>query len=124
MKLLPDTHVVLWWTHDAGRLSDAAQELLGNPRHDVLLSAVVAWEIAIKRALGTLTVRAGLISELVRDGGVPLPLTIAHAEAVDRLPPHHRDPFDRMLVAQARAEGAVLVSGDPALRAYDVPIYW
>jgi PIN domain nuclease of toxin-antitoxin system len=124
VKLLLDTHVVLWATHDAGRVSDAARQLLGDPRHEVLLSAAVAWEIAIKRALGKLQVRAGLVSELVRDGATALPVSVAHAEAVTQLPPHHRDPFDRLLVAQARAEGAVLVSADPALRAYGVPVHW
>ena len=124
MKLLLDTHVVLWWTHDSHRLSGAVQELLADPRHDVLLSAVVAWEIAIKRTLGKLTVRAGLVEELVRGGVRELPVSIAHATAVEALPPHHRDPFDRMLVVQARAEAAVLVSQDPALRAYDVPVSW
>ena len=124
MKLLLDTHVVLWWTHDSQRLSGAVQELLADPRHDVLISAVVAWEIAIKRALGKLTVRAGLVDELVRGGARELPVSIAHATAVEVLPPHHRDPFDRMLVVQARAEAAVLVSSDPALRAYDVPVSW
>lgn len=124
MKLLLDTHVVLWWTHDSKRLSDAVQELLADPRHEVFLSSVVAWEIAVKRALGKLTVRPGLVAELVQHGASELPVSIAHATAVEALPPHHRDPFDRMLVAQARAEGAVLVSSDEAMRAYDVPVSW
>ncbi|MFN8202538.1 MAG: type II toxin-antitoxin system VapC family toxin [Solirubrobacteraceae bacterium] len=125
MKLLLDTHVVLWWTHDSRRLSQTARELVGDPRHDVLLSAVVAWEIAIKRALGTLKVRPGLVAELLADGGAAeLAVSVAHATEVERLPMHHRDPFDRMLVAQARVEGAVLVSSDEALRKYDVPVSW
>jgi PIN domain nuclease of toxin-antitoxin system len=124
LKLLLDTHVVLWWTHDSQRLSAAVRELLADPRHDVLLSAVVAWEIAVKRALGKLTVRAGLVEELVRGGARELAVSIAHATAVEALPPHHRDPFDRMLVVQARAEAAILVSSDPALRPYDVPVFW
>ena len=125
MKLLLDTQVVLWWTHDSRRLSETVRELLGNPRHDVLLSAVVAWEIAIKRALGKLKVRPALVAELLTDGGATeLPVSVAHATEVERLPTHHRDPFDRMLVAQARIEGAVLVSSDAALRDYDVPVSW
>ena len=71
MKLLLDTHVVLWWTHDAQRLGDAAQAALADPRHDILLSAVLAWQITTKRALGKLQVRSGLISELIRDGARP-----------------------------------------------------
>lgn len=125
MKLLLDTQVVLWWTHDSGRVSEPARDLLGDPRHDVLLSAVVAWEIAIKRALGKLTVRPALVAELLTNGGAAeLAVSVAHASEVERLPMHHRDPFDRMLVAQARVEGAVLVSSDPALRDYDVPVSW
>jgi PIN domain nuclease of toxin-antitoxin system len=125
VKLLLDTQVVLWWTHDSRRLSDTARELVGNPRHDVLLSAVVAWEIAIKRSLGKLQVRPGLVAELVADGGATeLPVSVAHATELERLPLHHRDPFDRMLIAQARIEGAVLVSSDGALRDYDVPVSW
>jgi PIN domain nuclease of toxin-antitoxin system len=125
VKLLLDTQVVLWWTHDSRRLSDTARELVGNPRHDVLLSAVVAWEIAIKRSLGKLQVRPALVAELVADGGATeLPVSVAHATELERLPLHHRDPFDRMLIAQARIEGAVLVSSDGALRDYDVPVSW
>lgn len=125
MKLLLDTQAVLWWTHDSRRMSEAARELVGNPRHDVLLSAVVAWEIAIKRAVGKLTVRPALIAELLAGGGVgELAVTVAHATELERLPLHHRDPFDRMLVAQARVESAVLVSSDPALRDYDVAVAW
>lgn len=125
MKLLLDTHVVLWWTHDSRRLSETARELVGDPRHDVLLSAVVAWEIAIKRALGKLRMRPALVTELLADGGAAeLAVSVAHATELERLPMHHRDPFDRMLVAQARVEGAVLVSSDEALRKYDVPVSW
>lgn len=125
MKLLLDTHVVLWWTHDSRRLSETARELVGDPRHDVLLSAVVAWEIAIKRALGKLRMRPALVTELLADGGAAeLAVSVAHATELERLPMHHHDPFDRMLVAQARVEGAVLISSDGALRRYDVPVSW
>jgi PIN domain nuclease of toxin-antitoxin system len=124
VKLLPDTHAVLWWAHDPSRLSVMASELLADRRNEVLLSAAVAWEIAIKSALGKLTARPGLVEQLVRGGGSELAVTVAHADAAGALPPHHRDPFDRMLVAQARAEGAVLVSADPAMRAYDVAVSW
>ena len=95
---------MLWWTHDSAKISAAA---LGAGLHDrchqVLLSAVVAWEISIKRALRKLEVRDGLAVELVQGGVSELPISVAHAAAVEQLPPHHADPFDRMLVAQARA---------------------
>ncbi len=125
MKLLLDTQVVLWWTHDSRRLSETARELVGDRRHDILLSAVVAWEIAIKRAIGKLEVRPALVAELLADGGATeLAVSVAHSAEVERLPMRHRDPFDRLLVAQARIEGAVIVSSDEALRAYDVPVSW
>jgi PIN domain nuclease of toxin-antitoxin system len=124
VKLLPDTHSVLWWAHDPSRLSSTANDLLSDPRNDVLLSAAVAWEIAIKTALGKLVARPRLVAELLGRGGVELAISVAHADAAGALPLHHRDPFDRMLVAQAIAEGAVLVSANPAIRAYGVPVVW
>jgi PIN domain nuclease of toxin-antitoxin system len=98
--------------------------LLEDPSSDVLLSAAVVWEVAIKRAAGKLRVPDGF-TRLVLDAGVDgLPIAIEHAEAAGALPLHHRDPFDRMLVAQAQIEGAAIVSADPALRAYDVRVEW
>jgi len=86
----------------------------------VLLSAAVAWEIA----LGKLAARPRLVAELVGRGGVELAMTVAHADAAGALPLHHRDPFDRILIAQAIAEGAALVSADPAMHAHEVPVVW
>jgi PIN domain nuclease of toxin-antitoxin system len=79
---------------------------------------------ATKRALGTLDAPHGLAETMLSAGALPLPVTLEHAAAVETLPWHHRDPFDRMLVAQAMVERAVLVSGDTALRAYGVPVVW
>ncbi len=90
----------------------------------VLLSAAVVWEVAIKRSLGKLDAPEAFAQTLVGAGAVALPVTLAHAEMVETLPWHHRDPFDRMLVAQSRVEGAVLLTGDEALRAYGAPIVW
>jgi PIN domain nuclease of toxin-antitoxin system len=90
----------------------------------VLLSAAVVWEVAVKRALGKLTVPDEYLSLLLDAGVQPLAVTVAHAAAVEQLPPHHRDPFDRMLISQARAEGAALVSRDDALRPYGVTLIW
>ncbi len=88
------------------------------------MSAVVAWEISIKSALGKMTAR-GSVAEAIADYGfIELPIAVAHAEASRHLPDHHRDPFDRMLVAQAVAEDLVLVSSDAALARYKVPIVW
>lgn len=90
----------------------------------MLLSAGVVWEIAIKRALGKLEAPVGVERTLLDAGASPLPVSLEHAAAVAHLPPHHRDPFDRLLVAQAQIEGAALVSRDNALRAYDAPVIW
>ena len=121
MTLLLDTHVALW-----AITADAAlgEEFLDRLRHDpdIYLSPVSLWEITIKQALGKLAGPADL-AEQVRDMGFrELPVTHAHAIAAGRLPPHHRDPFDRMLVAQAGAEGLTLVSRDESIALYDVDI--
>jgi PIN domain nuclease of toxin-antitoxin system len=109
---------------DDPRLSAEAARRLTDSSNHVLLSAAVVWEVAIKRSLGKLDAPEALAQTLLGAGAVALPVTLAHAEEVEALPWHHRDPFDRMLVAQARTEGAVLLSGDEALRAYNVPIAW
>jgi PIN domain nuclease of toxin-antitoxin system len=124
LRLLLDTHVVLSWMGHGRELSDIAQRELEDATNQMLVSAVVAWEIAIKRAVRKLQAPADVVTRLLATTAVELPVSIEHAAAVERLPHHHADPFDRMLVAQARIEGATLVTGDAALRAYDVPILW
>ena len=123
MKLLLDTHVALWWL--AGEpVSEEAERQLADTTNRVLLSAVVAWEIAIKRSLGKLDAPSDLIEVLTDAGAVPTPITLEHAAAVEHLPLHHRDLFDRLLVAQAAIEQAAIVSADPGLRTYGVPVVW
>ena len=124
MKLLLDTHAALFWLGDDDRLGPESAGLLGDASNDVLLSAAVVWEVAIKRSLGTLKAPGGFASTLIGAGANALPVTIAHAEAVELLAWHHRDPFDRMLVAQAAIEQAVLVSNDQALLPYGVALVW
>jgi PIN domain nuclease of toxin-antitoxin system len=121
MNLLLDTHVALWAITGDPTLSD---EFLDRLRHDpdIFLSPVSLWEIAIKQTAGKLAGPPDL-AERVRDMGFrELPVTHAHAIAAGRLPPHHRDPFDRMLVAQATAEGFTLASRDPSIARYDVDL--
>jgi len=101
-----------------------AAEQLANPVNRTLLSAAVVWEVAIKRSLRKLDAPEAFAQTLLEAGALALPVTVAHAEAVAELPWHHRDPFDRVLVAQARAEGAVLVSRDELLAPYGVPMAW
>jgi PIN domain nuclease of toxin-antitoxin system len=121
VSLLLDTHVALWGITADPRLGD---EFLERLRHDpdIFLSPVTLWEITVKQAAGKLDGPADL-AERVRDMGFgELPITHAHGIAAGRLPLHHRDPFDRMLVAQARTEGLSLVTRDRDIRAYDVDV--
>ncbi len=123
MKLLLDTHVVLWWQRDDRRLNQAARRAIA--RADLVwVSAVSAWEVSIKVALGRLRLTEPFGVLLAVDDFTELSLTVAHADALASLPAHHPDPFDRLLVAQARVEGATIVSHDRALALYRVPMIW
>jgi PIN domain nuclease of toxin-antitoxin system len=118
LRLLVDTHVFLWWRGDDPQLGEVERQAIRDGQNDVFLSAASIWEIAIKHSLGRLQIPEPASAAGVRLGFEPLPISFAHAEAAALLPPLHRDPFDRMLVAQARAEGLTLVTRDPAIRAY------
>jgi PIN domain nuclease of toxin-antitoxin system len=121
VSLLLDTHVVLWWLADAPELPDEIKDLLDH-EPDVRVSAATIWEIAIKQALGKIAAPADL-PERIRDSGFrELPISFTHAMAAGRLRLIHRDPFDRMLVAQARCEGLTLVTRDPHCQQYEVAI--
>lgn len=124
MKLLLDTHAALWWTAADASLSSTALGLLRDDAHVVVLSAVVVWEVAIKRGLGKLDPGPDLRELVAAGGAVALPVSLAHAAAVQGLPRHHGDPFDRLLVAQAIVEDATLVSRDMAFADYDVRVAW
>jgi PIN domain nuclease of toxin-antitoxin system len=121
---LLDTNVALWLLGDHERVSRAAVEALEDEANEIALSAVSVWEIAIKRSLGKLIVDDRWSDALRRLGFDPMPVTALHAEAVEQLPWHHRDPFDRMLVAQALVEERALVSADPRFAAYGVEVIW
>lgn len=122
MNLLLDTHALLWWLDDPSRLSQPAQDAIRDPRNTVYLSAVVAWEIAIKLAIGKLSVNGDIAQALAATQFRQLPVTVDHALTVQRLPLHHRDPFDRMLIAQANLEGLTFVSRDPWVANYQVAL--
>ena len=124
MKLLLDTHAALWWLTGDERLVKATADRLSDATNQVLLSAAVVWEVAIKRSLGKLKTPEDFAPTLLGAGAQPLPISLDHAAAVEQLPWHHRDPFDRILVAQASVEGAALVSHDAALQAYGVQLVW
>ena len=120
MRLLLDTHVLLWWLADDAALSPVAREAIADEDSEVWVSAASAWEISIKRALGKLSGPNDLVEKLVENHFDPLPILVADALEAGSLPPHHDDPFDRMLVAQARLSGLTLVTHDARIRAYDV----
>jgi PIN domain nuclease of toxin-antitoxin system len=121
VRLLLDTHVVLWWWDDDKRLSAEAREAVAVAT-DVRVSAASVWERGIKRALGRLDLPADYVDHVERAGFRPLAVTLRHAAAAGELPRHHDDPFDRMLVAQARLEDLTLVTADRRLPDYGVPI--
>ena len=121
MNLLVDTHVLPWWLDDPGQLSKAAGAAIRDEENVVCVSAATAWEIVIKKTLGKLDAPDNLDEVLRECRFTPLPITVAHALAVRLLPMHHRDPFDRMLVAQAHTEGMTLVTRDPRVLEYTVP---
>lgn len=119
MRLLLDTHVFLWWLADDRKLGKAAREIIGNPNNDVHVSSVSVWEAAIKRALGRLEVELDDLEEaVIRSGFRPLAIGFRHAVTAGRLPSVHRDPFDRMLIAQASVEELRVVSHDRVFERY------
>lgn len=120
MNLLLDTHVALWALSSPERIAPEVREMLSDPAHAVHVSAATVWEVEIKRAIGKLSAPDGFAGECLDRGFDPLPIDLAHAERAGRLPPHHADPFDRMLIAQAFEEDLILVSDDRALVAYGV----
>ncbi|MGE5153761.1 MAG: type II toxin-antitoxin system VapC family toxin [Bdellovibrio bacteriovorus] len=120
--LLLDTHILIWWLCDDGRLPGWARTPLSDPEMPCFVSAATLWEIGIKRALGKLEAPAELASVIGDEGFLGLPISLDHAERAANLPPIHRDPFDRMLIAQALAESLTLVSVDPRFAPYGVDL--
>jgi PIN domain nuclease of toxin-antitoxin system len=116
--LLLDTHAFLWWCADDARLPEVERQAIRDGANDVFLSAASVWEMAIKQKLGRLQVPEPASAVVARLGIARLPVTFEHAEATVVLPPLHRDPFDRLLVAQAKIEGLTVVTRDPAIRSY------
>jgi PIN domain nuclease of toxin-antitoxin system len=119
-QLLLDTHTVLWALSRPDRLDPAIRDAIEDPRNLVAVSSVSVWEVEIKRALGKLTAPAGFGSTCIEHGFDPLPISFEHAEAAAGLPPHHSDPFDRMLIAQAISEDLELISDDRVFARYEI----
>jgi len=128
VQVLVDTHAFLWWLAGNRRMSGAAREVIDDPRNDVLVSAASAWEITTKHRLGKLpgadVVAHDIMTAIENHGFQPLAITVAHAERAGRLPGPHRDPFDRMLIAQSLAHDLPLVSNDSYFDRYGVRRIW
>jgi PIN domain nuclease of toxin-antitoxin system len=128
MRVLLDTHAFLWWLTEPERLSDRSRDVIGDESTAVHVSAVTAYELAYKAERGRLSLpeRPGayVTSRLASNGFDALGLTVLHALRAAELPAIHRDPFDRMLIAQAQSEGIALVTADPAITRYDVETIW
>jgi PIN domain nuclease of toxin-antitoxin system len=123
MKLLLDTHVILWWQRDDRRLNAAARRAIAEADL-VWVSAASGWEAAIKSAIGRLRLDEPFRALVAADDFTELPLTLAHTECLQSLPVHHTDPFDRILVAQALVERATIVTHDRALERYGADLLW
>lgn len=121
---LADTHALLWWLSDDGRLSERAREVIATGDVPVHFSAASVWEAEIKAAIGKLAVGEDLLGALEADGFLELPMTARHAVEAARLPAIHRDPFDRMLVAQARLEGLEIITSDTKIADYGAAVLW
>jgi len=122
VRLLLDTHVLLWWLADDARLSRRHRELISQGENRVSVSSVSITEISIKASLGRLEAPDGIVEAVTQSGFELLAFEPAHAESLRQLPWHHRDPFDRMLIAQAKAEGLTLLSSDARVREYSVDV--
>jgi PIN domain nuclease of toxin-antitoxin system len=120
VKLLLDTHALIWILSDDPRLTAEAREAISDPETFVAVSPASAWEIEIKRALGKLDAPNDLLQQVADARFVPLSITLEHAITAGALPPHHRDPFDRMLIAQALLEGLTIATRDPRFERYAV----
>lgn len=128
MKLLLDSHVFKWWRDEPAKLSPTAFSEISNPNNDVFLSVVTVWELQIKIALNKFSVTGGLENavkdEQQNNNFQILPVELAHALYLENLPPHHKDPFDRLLISQAIVENMTLVSTDANFGKYQVKLLW
>ncbi|MBF0168925.1 MAG: type II toxin-antitoxin system VapC family toxin [Alphaproteobacteria bacterium] len=123
MRLLLDTHLLIWWLNDDAALSVTARQAIADPGSEVFVSAASVWEIAIKHALGKLAFPIGRMSGILGEAGfAPMSIEIQHTIRAGALPRHHDDPFDRMLIAQAQLEGLVIATADSMFKKYDVSL--
>lgn len=128
MRALLDTHAFLWWVTDDPQLSEMARRIIGDEANQIFLSAASAWEIAIKVGTGKLRLpeppESFVTSRIASAGFEILPILLSHALHTATLPPHHRDPFDRILIAQCQIEALPILTADSQIARYAVPILW
>lgn len=127
MRFLLDTHTAIWATEDDPRLSGLLRDLLADPAHELCLSIASVWEMSIKEGLGKLGLKVGVpktVDTILRHRVRLLPIELSHVLAVQHLPPHHGDPFDRLLIAQTKIEGLTLLSRDETFDQYGVTRLW
>lgn len=128
MKILLDTHAFLWWDSSPEKLGKTVTELLSQTENAVYVSVVSAWEIQIKKQLGKLSLAVSLAELMESQQQINevniLPVQLNHILALDELPTHHKDPFDRLLIAQARIEGMEIATADPVFSKYDIKVIW
>jgi PIN domain nuclease of toxin-antitoxin system len=123
VKLLLDTHTLLWWLADDERLGPQARSMIADPDNDVMVSVASLWEIVVKQRVGKLEADITVIEQALLRGGLQrLAITPAHLAVLTGLPGHHRDPFDHLLIAQATSEGATILSDDRMMRLYSAPV--
>ena len=123
MNLFLDTHVLLWWLDDSPNLLDAERNAIADPNNLIIVSAAVIWEMRIKQALGKLEISTNFYPVIKDQGFELLSITADHAYAAGDLPMHHRDPFDRMIIAQARLEKLCIITRDKMFSRYDVSVF-
>jgi PIN domain nuclease of toxin-antitoxin system len=121
-KVLLDTHVFLWWLAGDTQLGEAAIELISDESNQVYLSAATSWEISVKRNKGLLKAPYDIDAAIDKVGFSKLPISVFHGEQADNLPDHHKDPFDRMLIAQAQAEGLEIITCDCVFPKYGIKL--
>lgn len=122
MKFLLDTHALIWWLANDATLSQAARTVIANPDNLIFVSAASAWEIAIKKQIGKLNIPDDLETQIEQNDFQPLPIIISHAAYIEKLPLHHKDPFDRIIIAQAICEKMKIVTRDKQFDAYPVDV--
>jgi PIN domain nuclease of toxin-antitoxin system len=128
MRYLLDTHTLLWWIFDDPKLSTTARETIAEPDHEIVVSAASAWEIATKHRIGKLPEAGDIVQQLPvylrRTRFTELDISVEHALFAGNLPGPHRDPFDRMLIAQARTLNMILITTDPVFHDYGIQVFW